>query len=442
LFNSKYLEVEFNKDGKILLTQQEIDLFDQQNTIKRENKISARYPIKVAYNKLMANSVIDLLLQLNISKQKFSINSDGYKIYSNEAILTPDAFHKLNTMIGLVMRRGKVGIKKNAKRYVYEYNPHSNYFNEVKSIELNKEGWDKIKKKLDLNIFWYNTLDNTISFDFENQTEFVHSYEQLKAIDWLEITDFKDGHKFKIKPIVPKRFEEIKTELQSKFKFIKFKEDNNGQKMLIRYSYKLSEDEQDAKLRFLNALNEYKKQGFEFTLDRQFKIKFIVEENKSLKDFEENIKFNKIRGAEIKFNDTIIGTLRRAKFPILELQIDSDYIENLTTILLEEPHLFRKIEPVLTGEVEKIVRLENTIGKLESGGSNLPNPNIVNFIFDSSKAKATENLNIFEETSNEWQELERTKLSSNINKSQLHAVLTTLHSEELAIIQGPPGQCR
>lgn len=507
LLNSKQIEVEFNKDGEILLTKQGVDLFDQQSRLKRENKIGAIYPIKIAYDKLMANAVIDLLAQLNISKEKFSINPYEYKLYSDEAILTKDAFCKLNMMIGLVMKNcilrievnqnsfqgnwqfchlkdelktdangnnyydyytssnnavfegepisnsdffmltyssiisyyGKSGIKKINKRYVFEYNPNSIYFDGINNIELNDEGWGKIKEKLDLNKFWCNTLGNTISFDFENQTEFTHCYEQLKAIDWLEITDYKDGHKFKIKPIVPKRFEEIKRELQSKFKFIKFKEDNSGHKMLIRYSYKLSEDEQDAKLKFLNALNEYKNKGFEFTLDRQFKIKFIVEVNKSLKDFEENIKFNKIRGAEIKFNDNIIGTLRRAKFPILELQINSDYIESLTRMLLEEPQLFKKIEPVLTGEVEKIVRLENTIGKLESGGANLSNPNIVNFIFDSSKAKATENLNIFEETSNEWQELERTKLSSNINKSQLHAVLTTLHSEELAIIQGPPG---
>lgn len=507
LLYSKEIEIEFSRGGELLLVQEGIDLFDNESNLKRESKIGAIYPIKLDYDKLIANAVSDLLVQLEIPTDKFSINPHDHKIYCEEAILTKDSFSRLNKLIGLLMRNcilrievdqrsfqgkwqdchlkdgiktdnngnyyfdfytsnnkavfegepinnsdyfmlsyssvvsyyGKSGIKKISKRYIFEYEPFSKYFDKINNTVLDDENWGKIREKLDPNIFWCNTLGNTISFDFENQTEFINYFEKIKSIEWLDISDYKEKHKFKIKPIIPKRFESVKKELEHKFKLIKFKEISGGKELVIRYSYRLSESEHDAKLRFLNTLNEYNSKGFKFTLDQQFKVKFIVEVNKSLKDFEENIKFNKIRGAEIKFNDTIIGTLRRAKFPILELQINSEYSENLARILLEEPQLFKKIEPVLTGEVEKIVRLENTIRKLESGGANLSNPNIVNFIFDSSKAKATDSLNIFEETSNEWQELERTKLSSNINKSQLHAVLTTLYSEELAIIQGPPG---
>jgi superfamily I DNA and/or RNA helicase len=507
LLNSKKIEIEFNKEGELLLPQEGIDIFDKQKNLQRDSKIGAIFPIKVGYDKFIENAVRNLLVKLQIPNDNYSIDPYEHKIYSNEAIFTKYCFSRLNMLIGLVMKNcilrievdqssfqgnwqnchlkdeiksdnngnhyfeyltsknkavfegepinnadyfmlsystvlsyyEQSGIKKIGKKYIFEYNPHCKYFDSINKIQLDDNIWGKIREKLDLNTFWCNTQGNTISFDFENQAEFLHCYERIKSIEWIDIKNYKEKHKFKIKPIFPKRFEKVKSELSHKFKLIKYKENSYGNKLHIRYSYRLSESEHDAKLRFLNTLNEYSREGFKFVLDKQFKVKFIVEINKSLKEFEENIKFNKIRGAEIKYNENIIGTLKRAKFPFLDLQIHSDHIEDITKILSEEPQIFNKVEPILTGEIEKIVRLENTIRNLETEGRNLPNPNIVNFIFDSSKAKATENLSIFEETSAEWQELDQTKLSSNINKSQLHAVLTTLYSEELALIQGPPG---
>lgn len=507
LLNANQIAIEFYKEGEILLSQKGIEVFDRQSKIQREKKIGAIYPVKIAYDKLITNAIIDLFSTLNIPKGKFNIAPHKYEIHSDSAIFTRDDFSRLNGMIGLIMQNcivrfwvnpekfngnweqchlieeiktdengnnyyefhtsnnkqtfegeritideylmlsyysimsyyGRYGIKRIDKRCIFKYEPECHYFEKINNLELNDETWSKIKENLNPDVFWCNSMKNTISFDFTSQSDFISKYEKLKALEWLDITGYKDEHKFKIIPIIPKRFEEVKKELGDKFKKVKFKEDISGQELLIRYSYKLSEDEQDQKLKFLNILDEYKKQGFEFTLDRQFKVKFIVEVNENLKEFEENIKFKKIKGSEIKVGEKIIGTLKKANFPILELQINDDYIETLTEILSDGTTNFDTIEPVLTGELEKIVRLENTINRLQTNGQGLPNPNIVNFIFDSSKAKANKNPTIFEETSEEWQEIVRTKLSSNINKSQLKAVLTTLYSEDLAIIQGPPG---
>lgn len=507
LLEANQIEIEFNRVGEMLLSQRGIEVFDRQIKIQRKKKIGAIYPVKIAYDRLIANAVIDLISTLNIQKGKFNIVPHKHEIHSDNAIFTRDDFFRLNGMIGLITQNcivkfwvnqekfngnwkqchlkeeiktdengnkyyefytsnnkqtfegeqitideylmlihysimsyyGKDGIEKIDKRYIFGYEPECHFFEKINNLELNDETWSKIKEDLNLDVFWCNTMKNTISFDFTSQNDFLSKYEKIKALEWLDITGYKDEHKFKIMPIIPKRFEQVKKELEGKFKKIKFKENSSGQELLIRYSYKLSEDEQDEKLKFLNVLNEYKKQGFEFTLDRQFKVKFIVEVNESLKEFEENIKFKKIRGSEIKVGEKIIGTLKKTNFPILELQINDDYIETLTEILSDGTTSFDTIEPVLTGELEKIVRLENTINRLQTDGQSLPNPNIVNFIFDSSKAKANKNPTIFEETSEEWQEIVRTKLSSNINKSQLKAVLTTLYSDDLAIIQGPPG---
>lgn len=507
LLEKNQIEVQFNKDGELLLSQKGIDLFDQQKRIQREEKIGAIYPVKITHDKLIANAIEGLLNRLNIQKEDYKIATYDSKIYSDKAIFTRDDLGKLNNVIGLDMQvcvvkfwvnqdkfqgnwnkchlkdeiqtddngnsfyefrssqnqiifeseqasfdeyltlshfslqrfYGREGIKKVEKKFVFEYDPNSTYFDEIKNLELNDETWGKIKEKLDLSVFWCNMLKNTISFDFTSESDFITKYQQLKAIDWLDVSNFKDEHKFKITPIIPNRFEDIKKQLSTKFKKIQFKDVNGGEKLIIRYGYKLSEDESDARLRFLNELNKYKNQGFGFSLDEQFKVKFIFEVDEELKEFEQNTKFNKIKCEEIKVNEDIIGTLRKAKFPVLELQINADFIDEFNQKLTEDNSFLSKIEPVLVGELEKIKRLENTVNQLNSDGKGLPNPNIVNFIFDSSKAKANENIAIYEETSEEWQELERTKLSSNINKSQLKAVLTTLYAQDLAIVQGPPG---
>lgn len=321
----------------------------------------------------------------------------------------------------------------------YSFDSRYSIYDEINKLELDDYTWSKIKEKLDPNIYQCGTLKNTISFDFTSQDDFITKYEQIRSIEWLDITDYRNEHKFKITPIIPNRFEDIKIQLSTKFNKIQFKDVNGGEKLIIRYGYKLTEDESDARLRFLNELDKYKNQGFGFSLDEQFKVKFIFEVDEELKEFEQNTKFNKIRGAEIKVNKDIIGTLRKAKFPILELQINTEFVAEFNQKLTEDNSFLSKIEPVLVGELEKIKRLENSVNQLNSDGIGLPNPNIVNFIFDSSKAKANEKVYIYEETSEEWQELERTKLSSNINKSQLKAVLTTLYAQDLAIVQGPPG---
>ena len=507
LLNTNQVEVQFNKDGEMLLSQKGIDLFDQQKRVQREKKIGAIYPVKIAEDKLTKDAIERLLDRLNIQKEDYKIAAYDSKIYSDKALFSKDDFGKLNDKIGLTMQvcivkfwvnqdkfqgdwskchlkdeiqtddngdsfyefrstknqiifeseqasfdeyltlshfsllrfYGKEGITKIEKRYNFEYDPNSSYFDEINNLELDDDAWSKIKEKLDLNIFWCNSLLNTISFDFTNYNDFTTKYQQLKAIDWLDVSSYKDEHKFKITPIIPNRFEDIKKQLSPKFKKIQFKEVNGGEKLIIRYGYKLTEDESDARLKFLNELNKYKNQGFGFSLEEQFKVKFIFEVDEELKEFEQNTKFNKIKGAEIKRNDKVIGTLRKAKFPILELHVNNEFIAEFNEQLAEDNTFLSKIEPVLTGELEKIKRLENAIDKLGSNGIGLPNPNIVNFIFDSSKAKANENTTIYEDTSEEWQELERTKLSSNINKSQLKAVLTTLHAQDLAIVQGPPG---
>lgn len=379
----------------------------------------------------------DLLMRDEIDQYYYEFSSyDNHSqpISAKEYLLL--SYHSIKNSYG------KDGITKtefSPIETVFSYNPKATTFNGINSLELNESRWEIIRGRLDQDIFWCNTLKDTISFDFKDENELRTKLDQIKSIEWLDITDYKERHRYKIFPVIESGFDKTKRDLQEKLRFIQFKEIAGGEKMIIRYNYKLSQEEGDSRLRFLNTVNEIKGDRFLFELRDQFKIKFIVERNEQLKEFEENTKYNKIRGAEITFLGRNIGILRRASFPILELKIDPIQIDNLQKELAHDSHFLSNVVPVLNGEIEKVFRLEDAMLKLQTNGVTLPNPSIIDFMFDSSKASSIEDDSIFEEGSNDWKDVEASKLSQHINKSQLRAVLKTLKAKDLALIQGPPG---
>lgn len=336
---------------------------------------------------------------------------------------------------------GVENIIKAEKKYTFSFDNQASFFDDVNNLDLDEDGWNKIKSQLDSAVYSYNTLRNSVSFDFTDTKDFDEKFAKIKEIDWIEVCSYRDNHKFKVKAIInDDNFGLLQKDLEKRFgkNNLRFKKNDHGRELRMRYNYQLSNDESDKKLQFLNFFNSKNNSIFDLKLEEQYKIKFTFEINDALKEFEESTKYNKIRGAEIKLNNTVIGTLKRAKFPYIELQINKEYIFSLNQELEENHDFLNKIQPVLTGDIEKIFRLQDTMDKITQRSSEISNKNLVKFLFDSSKAKVNDK-DIFNSDSEEWKDIEKHKLSSFINASQLEAVLKTLYAEDLAIIQGPPG---
>ena len=99
----------------------------------------------------------------------------------------------------------------------------------------------------------------------------------------------------------------------------------------------------------------------------------------------------------------------------------------------------KAIFPNLKGERDKIIRLSDTIQKLQSN-QKLPNDNAKHFLFDSSKAKPIAEIEyLLNENSKEWSNFIKNIFSGQLNKSQKKAIYKSLYAEDLALIQGPPG---
>ena len=105
----------------------------------------------------------------------------------------------------------------------------------------------------------------------------------------------------------------------------------------------------------------------------------------------------------------------------------------------EEPKI-DKVIPNLRGDQAKISWLNEAMNKVNNPQEGLDskpvNEKLKEFVFDSSKAE--EVFRDLSEDTKDWNELKRHELLI-LNNSQRRAILSALHSQDLALLQGPPG---
>lgn len=165
--------------------------------------------------------------------------------------------------------------------------------------------------------------------------------------------------------------------------------------------------------------------------------KYILEIDKLSKKESQASAVKELRGVDFCVNKNYFGKLFRVNYPELIFDISGNEFEK--TKQLFESHIISSIEPNLTGDLEKVYRLKNSLSNILKG-TNLQNPNLKEFIFDAEKAKKIEDVDIYTNSKSEtFKELEYHLLNKKINESQKQAIIKTLLAEDLALIQGPPG---
>lgn len=142
-----------------------------------------------------------------------------------------------------------------------------------------------------------------------------------------------------------------------------------------------------------------------------------------------------LKGSEFTLGKKTIGKLIRVNYPELIFDISSsDYDFSAESTLS-----FNKITPNLEGDIEKIKRLKNAFDCI-STGKRLKNTNLSDFIFDSTKATHTQDIDYYtSEQSDFYQDIKCNLLNRHINSSQLNAIIKCLKAKDIALIQGPPG---
>lgn len=165
--------------------------------------------------------------------------------------------------------------------------------------------------------------------------------------------------------------------------------------------------------------------------------KYILEIDKLSKKESQASAVKELRGADFCVNKNYFGKLFRVNYPELIFDISGNEFEK--TKQLFESHIISSVDPNLTGDLEKVYRLKNSLSNILKG-TNLQNPNLKDFIFNADKAKKIEDIDSYTNSQSEtFKELDYHLLNKKINESQKQAIIKTLLAEDLALIQGPPG---
>lgn len=317
------------------------------------------------------------------------------------------------------------------------------YFRSDMVFENDKLNLSFDELKANLKFPEFHVSPDTISFDFKSQGELKSKLEKVMSFGDFQYSYRFNNHKFKVKINTPNQFETIEAILRNRYKSIKTKYNPSlgTLQVMNHYLYVDPESQNLAAMQFKGVCEELASGNeMTFKLIDEFEIKFFAEVNEELKAFEENQKFQKLRNAEVSFEEKVIGKIFKCNYPNIEIRVNDLSIHFLNSLLTENKFQLYYIKPELKGELEKISRLEAAIERIENDSESLINPKVAEYIYDSSKAEEITDSSQLLEGSETWNEIVFHKNeNNNLNSSQIRGVISSLLTSDLAILQGPPG---
>ncbi len=293
----------------------------------------------------------------------------------------------------------------------------------------------------------FNPDSGILGIDFNWRTDNVWEIikELEESIPFIKAQTYGDEHMFKCTVSTSMiGFSEIENRLRDRYENVSI--ENDAQKHCVRISLPCPsivyyERLHDSLQRELSFINSHYKTILDQRIPGKVKVKIHRDEESRVEDLEDNLKDMRKAdfGFEIGGKIVSFGKLLSIKFPKLIFDIDVENKKEQEIIDYLSLKNIQFVFPVLTGDLEKISRLKKTFS-MATSGNNLLNDNLQNFIFDSSLATPTRDLQyILRRDGGPYLDLCRHLINSKINESQKDAILKCLFAKDLAVIQGPPG---
>lgn len=364
------------------------------------------------------------------------------------------------------------------------YMTSSEFFNTKDTTDFNFDFylWNKLMKRL-------FGQDN---YDYKEK----YYYKYCENRDWAtveELDKFNDELHISFKPSIEhsvsskgtsigidfnwkeKSLPELLTELSRDYPFVDFGLFKNGHKCNFDIQYRKADMTE-----VMNQLHDFsddlhlemKKKGTELVFSREFqkiedlltfktqliyklqtfdqsrylctisevpsdKVKLVYFNDITSRDEDRLDAARELKGADFTVGELKIGKLiRTANYPELVLDISGDFYE-ITKQLFEETDV-TEITPDLSGDLEKLARLKESLNRIVEG-RDVENSSLGTFIFDASKAAGIKNYE--ENIKLELQEVDKHLLNKRIanNEPQKVAIAKAILAPDLSIIQGPPG---
>lgn len=292
-----------------------------------------------------------------------------------------------------------------------------------------------------------NSKTKNIGIDFNWREESIQEkIDKVKSLMPGLVLELQDGHRFKCR--VQNSFvgyEELKQMLTSTFENIRISNDEITQIIRINLEYEYDFYTNLRKMLILKLeLLGYDKSQMDVSENEPGKVRlsFSYNDEERIKDIEDSLEELRLTDFAFETREGSIpfGRLLRVDYPTL--LFDVTYPHESQKSKIDEILLSQKantVVPILTGDREKLARLQTTYSKALSG-EGLQNGNLSKFMFDSSLATVTPDIEYFTKTDGgNYQEMRRNQLNAHINKSQMDAIIKAMNAQDLAVIQGPPG---
>jgi DNA-directed RNA polymerase subunit E'/Rpb7 len=319
-----------------------------------------------------------------------------YKYKENRSWATPEELDRFNDQIHTELKE-RVGIEKNGSSIGIDFKWKENNLPEILT-QLSKE---------------YGFIDFGL-FKKGHKCNFDIKYKKAELTSIME--ELHDS------------FDNLNVELVNKSTALSFYREFDTLEELIAFKPQLQHK--------LNSFNQSRYQCvINETPTGYVKLSYFYD--KKSRDEEQVEAIKELKGADFSIGDLSIGKLIRiSNYPEIVIDISGDNYE-VTKKLIEETNV-SSITPDLSGDLEKLARLKESLNRIIEG-RDIENPSLGDFIFDASKAGKIKD---FEDAIKlEEQEISKHILNKKIDKNQPQktAIAKALLAPDLALIQGPPG---
>ena len=310
-----------------------------------------------------------------------------------------------------------------------------NKYLEIANYIINKSGYS------------FNSDNGAIGIDFnwreQNIEELIADIETNVPFTKINV---HDNHRFKCNVDTKLiGFDELKEKLEDKYEDIDVINDSISHEVRIRLPYVEANLYEPLSARLKADLAYLSATGSRISFSAKVKgkvalnIKYNGESR--IEDLSDSIADMRKAdfGLMIGEKEVAFGKLLKVNYPnlVFDIDVDDDLKDEIIDLFKDKS--INTIIPILTGDLEKISRLKNTF-TMATTGTELMNPHLQRFIFNSSEAYPIDNIELLlRHDGYVYKDLCRNLLNSHINESQKQAIIKAMYADDLAVIQGPPG---
>lgn len=325
------------------------------------------------------------------------------------------------------------------EKYYYKYKENKDW--------ASAEELDKFND--DLHISFNPSIEHSVSsrgtsigidFNWKEKSLPELLTELSRDYPFVDFGLFKNGHKCNFDVQYKKAdMTEIMNQLHDFSEELHLELRKKGTELTFLREFQKIEDLLTFKTQLIHKLQTFDQSRYQCAISEvpSDKVKLVYFNDSASRNEERLDAARELKGADFMVGKLKIGKLiRTANYPELILDISGDFYE-VTKQLFEETDV-TEITPNLSGDLEKLARLEESLNRIVEG-RDIENSSLGSFIFDASKAAGIKDYEV--NIKLELQEVDKHLLNKRIanNEPQKEAIAKAILAPDLSLIQGPPG---